>query len=175
MTHVPGLNADRFFEARLDSRGPRRVAAFGVGPPIDLAPGAEKQPLARKLVEHIRTNVVRDARSRAAFESLRGAVALIADDRGTALTLRFDFGRLVVHTGVVGVPDVTIRAATELLESLGSVRRRGLLSLGWGVLSGRVVDTAFGFAAGARELKIYGLATHPLLVRRLMTVLSSED
>jgi hypothetical protein len=144
-----------------------------VGPLIDVAPGAEGQPLARHLAELVRGNVSRDSAKRAEFERLRGAIAMVTDDGTTALTLRFDFGRLVVHGGVVGVPDVTVRGTTQALESLGDQPLRGL---------GRIALLAFrggrrspeGSGGGLRqgELQIYGFVTHPRLVRGLFAVLS---
>jgi len=145
-----------------------------VGPVIDLAPGAESQALARELSELVRANVTRDAKKRDAFQRLRGAVAVVADDFGTALTLRFDFGRLVVHEGVIGVPDVTIRGSTKLLESLGQLRSRTLPGLAAGILRQGVTRATFTEETrdGAGELKIYGLVAHPVFVHRLLRVLS---
>jgi hypothetical protein len=141
---------------------------------IDLAPGAEAQPLARELFELVRSNVTRDAKKREAFDRLRGAVAVVADDFGTALTLRFDFGRLVVHEGVIGVPDVTIRGSTKLLGSLGDLRSRSFPGLAAGILREGVTRAAFdeGALEDAGELKIYGLVAHPVFVHRLLRVLS---
>jgi hypothetical protein len=141
---------------------------------IDVAPGAESQPLARELSDLVRSNVLRDAKKRDAFQKLRGAVAVVADDFGTALTLRFDFGRLVVHEGVIGIPDVTIRGSTRLLESLGELRSRTFPGLAAGILRKGVTRATFNASArdGAGELKIYGLVAHPLFVHRLLRVLS---
>jgi len=77
-----------------------------VDPVIDLSPGAEHDPLARSFAEIVRANVARDWQ-KSEFSRLRGAAAIVADDAGTALTLRFDFGRLTIHEGLVGTPDVT--------------------------------------------------------------------
>lgn len=141
---------------------------------IDVAPGAESQPLAQELSDLVRSNVMRDARKLAAFQKMRGAVAVVADDFGTALTLRFDFGRLVVHEGVIGVPDVTVRGSTRLLGSLGELRSRTFPGLAAGILRNGVTRAAFTDSArdGAGELKIYGLVAHPLFVHRLLSVLS---
>jgi hypothetical protein len=84
---------------------------------IDVAPGAESLPLAASLAELVRRNIGRDAAKRAEFDRLRGAVAVVADDHQTSLTLRFDFGRLVVHTGVVGVPDITLLGPIAVLRA----------------------------------------------------------
>ena len=121
---------------------------------IDVAPGAENSSLANVLAELVRRNVGRDRTAREQFDRLRGAIALIADDHPTALTMRFDFGRLVVHDGVVGVPDITFRGALSALESLGELRVRHLRH--------------------RTDLTVYGLWTHPLMVRRLLRVLGER-
>jgi hypothetical protein len=142
---------------------------------IDIAPDAETSPLATLLADVVRRNVSLDTGKRTEFEGLRGSVAVIADDHGTALTLRFDFGRMVVHAGVVGVPDITILGPLAALEELGEWPTRGLLGLAWGELRRRRrSDGAAVVEAGQRALKIYGLWTHPLLVRRLLHVMSSK-
>jgi len=157
---------------------------------IDVAPGAESLPLAASLAELVRRNIGRDASKRAEFDRLRGAVAVVADDHRTSLTLRFDFGHLVVHTGVVGVPDITLLGPISVLEGLGALKSRGLLGVAWEKLreggAARGTDPAAGArsnpsrakdaaaAARWRDLKIYGLWTHPVLVRRLLRVLSER-
>jgi hypothetical protein len=148
-----------------------------VGPVIDVAPGAETQPLARELAELVRGNVQRDPAKQADFDRLRGAVAIIADDRSIALTLRFDFGRLVVHTGVIGTPDVTLRGPSLVLAALGDLPRQSLPSVAGGILRGASPSAALLGPLGERargQLKIYGLLTHPVMVRRLLSVLSKH-
>jgi hypothetical protein len=144
---------------------------------IDVAPGAESLPLAVSLAELVRRNIGRDAAKRAEFDRLRGAVAVVADDHLTSLTLRFDFGHLVVHTGVVGVPDITLLGPIAVLEALGALKARGLLPLRGlrsvvGLARGELREGGAG--RGWDELKIYGLWTHPVLVRRLLRVLSER-
>jgi hypothetical protein len=126
---------------------------------IDIAPGAESSSLAVSLAELVRRNVTRDRVKRAEFDRLRVAVAIIADDERTALTLRFDFGRLIVHTGVVGVPDLTLSGPTGALERLGALSPTGLIGLP---------------RADLGEVKLHGLWAHPLLARRLLFVLSER-
>ncbi|HVU01583.1 MAG TPA: hypothetical protein VHE30_07515 [Polyangiaceae bacterium] len=128
---------------------------------IDVAPSAEGLPLARTLAARIRENV-RAGRTRAHFDRLRGSVGIVAVDAGEALTLRFDFGRLVVHGGIVGVPDVTLRGPLAVLGALGERGRPTLLDLF------RPNDRS-----PAAGLTVYGLATHPLLVRSLFAILRS--
>ncbi len=52
---------------------------------------------------------------------MRGAVGVVADDAGTALTLRFDFGRVTVHEGLVGVPTITIRGGRDDIAALADI------------------------------------------------------
>ncbi len=87
---------------------------------------------------------------------MRGTVALIAQDAGTSLTLRFDFGRLTIHDGIVGVPDVTLLGAERDIEDLADARVVPFLRL---PLPGK--------------LRIYGLALHPRLVSRVMRLLAT--
>jgi hypothetical protein len=147
-----------------------------VQPVIDLAPGAEREPLARLLAELVQSNV-RALPQRRAFERLRGSVAVIADDTGSELTLRFDLGRLTVHEGVLGVPDVTVRGLSEELVALAKLPYRSRFPLPWprrqepeGVDALKSTLAALG----ARRLKIYGLARHPRFVARLLRLLARQ-
>jgi hypothetical protein len=141
-----------------------------VEPVVDLAPGAEQDPLAQMLAELVRDSV-RDERSRREFDRLRASIGVVADDSGSALTLRFDFGRLTVHEGLVGIPTVTIRGMTSDIEALADLPLGGSLP---GLL-GRDGRRALLEVVGAlrqRRLKIYGLVLHARLVLRLLSVLS---
>lgn len=138
-------------------------------PVVDLAPGADHDPLARQLADRVRSALEREA-ARSVFLEMRGAIGIVADDIDTALTLRFDFGRLTIHEGLVGVPTVTIRGATADIEALStlSVAGSGLGALGDG--SRAVAQVAKSLRA--RRLKIYGLISHPRLVLRFLRVLA---
>lgn len=141
---------------------------------VDLGPGADEDALAVELAERVRANVS-DPDARAAFRALRGSVALIATDASTTLTLRFDLGRLVVHEGLVGIPEISVRGALDDLRDLGRVLMtrdaegpvyEAAERTRWGVLR----DLARALAA--RRLEIYGLWSHPRLVLRLLRVLA---
>lgn len=138
-------------------------------PLVDLAPGADHDPLARQIAERIRSAITVGPLRRE-FDRMRGAVGIVADDADTALTLRFDFGRLTIHEGLVGVPTVTIRGVTRSLETLSELPQipaRGV------VASGRSLAQVVA-ALRAGKLKIYGLSSHPRLVFRLLRLLSRE-
>ncbi|MCC6213852.1 MAG: hypothetical protein IT376_03220 [Polyangiaceae bacterium] len=140
---------------------------------VDLGPGADRDALAVELAELVRRNVT-DSDARAAFEELRGSVALIATDANTTLTLRFDLGRLVVHEGLVGVPEISVRGALEDLRDLGRLRLPGRSLDATGAGAGRErggVLRGLARALATRRLEIYGLWSHPRLVLRLLRVL----
>jgi hypothetical protein len=142
-----------------------------VEPVVDLAPGAENDPLALMFVDLVRQSI-RDERIRRDFERLRASVGVVADDSGSALTLRFDFGRLTVHEGLVGIPTITIRGATSDIEALADlpIAGRGVSAL-LARDSRQAVRTVLD-ALRTRRLKIYGLLAHARLVLRLLSVLS---
>lgn len=143
-------------------------------PVVDLAPGTEKNPLAQLFAETVRANLSRNWQRRE-FLRLRGSAAIVAEDAETALTLRFDFGRLTVHEGLVGVPDITILGKTRDIRALTEVPfqpRLGLPIARFGDGEGRAALLALGKALKTRSLKIYGLFLHARFVLRLLRVLS---
>ena len=144
-------------------------------PVVDLAPGAEHDPLAARFAGIVRDNL-KNAWQEREFMRLRGSAAICADDAGTALTLRFDFGRLTIHEGVVGIPDVTIRGGIADLEVLTRLPLRGLSRLPsvLGDRDRRAAVSAVVQALRSRSLKIYGLVFHARFVMRLLRVLSQS-
>ncbi len=94
-----------------------RGHSHAVEPVVDLAPGAEHEPLALTLAEAVE-QAVRSSSRRKDFEQLRGTVGLVIDDSASALTLRYDFGRLTIHEGLVGVPTVTVRGTRDNIQAL---------------------------------------------------------
>jgi hypothetical protein len=126
--------------------------------------------------ELVRSNVD-SAWQRREFERLRGSAAIVADDAGTALTLRFDFGRLTVHEGLVGVPDITILGSTSEIEALTNlpfITRFGVSLPRLGDASGRAALSRIVKALRERDLKIYGLLFHARFVVRMLRVLSRK-
>ena len=141
-------------------------------PIVDVAPRAAENPLALRLSAMVRDNLERGARKRRDFDALRGSVAVVADDTRDATTLRFDYGRLTVHDGIVGVPDVTLRGTEARLLALGTLplsRRTGFLPFD---RSGLAEARALASSLRSGELRIYGLGLHLPLVIRLLRVLS---
>lgn len=147
-------------------------------PPIDLARGAEHNPLARELVADIGRALDESPRKRAEFDEIEASVAMIAADLGLSVTLRFDRGRLIVHDGVVGRPDVTIRGDEAALRSLRKLsmpgQGRSLLSPRSGAEARRSLG-ALAQALTSGRVTIYGLWLHGATVLRLLRVLSEAD
>lgn len=146
-------------------------------PIIDLAFGAEENPLAVEFAEQIRRNVTGSSKKRHDFLALRGSVLVVAQDTTNALTMRFDHGRLTIHDGTVGIPSVTLCGDESVLRGLAKMGFSRWLRL----------PTVFRHTAGdvgtlwdiARamagdRLTVYGLYAHPRLLLFLLRVLSEE-
>jgi hypothetical protein len=166
-----------------------------VEPLIDLAPGAEENPLATRLVALIKESVETDPSRRRSFLALKSTVLVVPFDTGDALTLRFDLGRLAVHDGNIGIPSVTLGVPSADLSALSELRLPRLDDFGAFIASLRkgraeraraasipppssrrpargktVTEAARLFASG--EVKVYGLWAHPRTVYRLLRLLS---
>jgi hypothetical protein len=148
-----------------------------VDPLVDLAPGAEDNTLAQELVATIRENLSERPAKLADFRALRGSVLIVEQDRGEALTLRFDHGRLTVHEGHVGIPVVTFCGdAVDLRRMTDFPLTRWFrlpVALPFGRDSGprQTFRHLVGLLASG-NLKVYGLVSHPRLVTRLLRIFS---
>ena len=80
---------------------------------IELAPGAENNGLANMVAGLILQNLQDRPDKRRDFARLRGRICIIAEDAGVAMTLVFAGNMLTVHDGILGVPDVTVRAQSD--------------------------------------------------------------
>jgi hypothetical protein len=144
-------------------------------PIIDLAPGAEENPLAVWLSRLIRDNLTQDAQRVADFRALRGAVMIVVQDTGASLTMRFDHGRLTIHDGAIGIPSVTFCGDEPALLQLPQIAFHRWLKIPMlGVIHRRASIPLRELAAliSRGDLKIYGLVAHPRLVMTLLRVLS---
>jgi hypothetical protein len=93
---------------------------------VDLGPRADADPLAREIRRRVTAKLER-GEGLAAFRSMWGTVVVVAvgdDGAGgtshTTLTLRFDWGRLMIHEGRVGRPDVTLWGSPDSILGLGA-------------------------------------------------------
>lgn len=139
-------------------------------PVIELYPGVSDSPFASMMVQLLRQNVLDHASKRADFERMRGRVALLAEDLDAAVTLCFDRGKLSVHRGVRGLPDVALRGTAEALVDLSRMPMDARLP-GLPDLRSEVARAVFR-AFRQRRLRLLGAAGHPALTLRLSRVLS---
>ena len=142
---------------------------------IDLAPGAEDNGLASMLADLVRQNLEAKPHKVGDFEALDGTIAIVADDADVCLTLRFERGRLTIHDGIVGIPDVAIRGGSETIMALSNMpltrplglplpdpRDKDQVALSRSVMA----------AMRSGEFKMHGALLHPGLVMRLTRVMS---
>src|ERR1700712_792570 len=87
-------------------------------PEIELSDGAEESAFAIMMAELIRANLIDHPEKGADFRAMRGRIALVAEDAETTITLRFQSGKLTVHAGLFGIPDLVVRGSSESLIDL---------------------------------------------------------
>jgi hypothetical protein len=143
---------------------------------IELAPGADGNGLALMLSGLIRQNLEAKPHKWADFAGLHGTAAIVADDADVALTLCFEGGdKLVIHDGVFGLPDVTIRGPSDAIIAMSNLP--STTPLGLPVPNPRdreavgAVRTLLG-ALRSGKLHVHGLLFHVPFVLRLGHVMS---
>lgn len=134
-----------------------------------LAPGAEDNGLCTMLADLVRQNLEAKPHKRGDFRALSGNVAIVAEDAEVALTMRFDGGKVTLHDGIVGVPDVTIRGPSDAIVGLSNVplSTRFALPVSFGAAQRAMLR---GLRDGS--LRIHGALAHPSMMLRLTRVMS---
>lgn len=129
---------------------------------VELAPGAGENGLAIMMATLMSQNLEDHPERRPAFERLVGRVAIVAEDAGVALTMEMQGGRVIVHDGIVGIPDLTIRGDSEIIADMSRMETGR-----FGLPDPRgEVNRAMVAALRKKKLRIYGLpAALPLLAR----------
>lgn len=137
---------------------------------IELAPGAAENGLAIMMATMMSQNLADHPDRHEAFGRLVGRVAIIAEDADVALTMEFTGGRAIVHDGIVGIPDVTVRGSAELIADLSRMETGR-----FGLPDPRgEVNRAMWAALRERRLRVYGLPIGFPLLARLGAVLAIE-
>ena len=145
-------------------------------PDVRLAPGAEENGLATMLADLVRQNLESKPHKQVDFRALGGAVAIVAEDVDVALTLRFERGgKLMIHDGIFGIPDVTIRGPADAIMALSNMPLATRLGLPIphprDEEAIRSVKTIAHAMAGG-TLHIHGMALHLPLMMKLSRVMS---
>jgi hypothetical protein len=143
---------------------------------VSLAPGAEENGLAMMLRDLVQQNIEAKPHKKGDFEALAGSVSIVADDADVALTMRFERGgKLTIHDGIVGIPDVTIRGPSEAVLALSNMPLATRLGLPIPDPRDREAVKTVRMVMGAMregKLHVYGMAFHLPLVMRLTKVMS---
>ncbi len=103
--------------------------------PVQLHADAQSDPFALLIAQLIESNLTDHPTKRRQFLVMDGRVALVADDMQSALTLDFRDGMLMIHKGIYGLPQITVRATSGDIVDMSRIE---LLQLGpWPVLDPR--------------------------------------
>lgn len=138
-------------------------------PSIQLGPDTSDAGLAGMLASLVRQNLDDHPSKKDVFSRMVGRVAIVASDADVSVTLRFEAGRLVVSEGIVGIPDLTIRAPTEAITKMSMLELRGR----FGLPDPRGETTRDIARASARgDIEVHGLLANVPLMLRLARVLS---
>lgn len=139
-------------------------------PSIELRAEAEQSAFATIMAELVRSNLVEQPAKLRDFQAMRGRVALFAEDAGVTITLHFQAGKLTVHDGLHGIPDLTIRGTSEQLIDLSRVPPHPRLPVLPDPRS--AVTRSLVRALRRRTLRIGGIASHTGLALKLSRILS---
>lgn len=127
------------------------------------------------LANLVRQNLAAKPHKERDFHALSGSIAIVAEDADVALTLCFNHGKLLIHDGIVGIPDVTIRGGSDTIMNLSNSPLSKRLALPFpdrGDQEGAAVSRSVREAMKGGSFHIYGLAFHVPMMVRLTRVMS---
>ncbi len=142
---------------------------------ITLAKGADENGLAVMLADLLRQNLESKPHKVRDMQAMSGRIAILAEDAEVAMTLRFDHGDLVLYDGVVGVPDVVVRASSDVILALSNVpltRKFGLPVPAFRDREGLKVMRDVFAAMRKGTMKVDGGALHASLMLHLTRIMS---
>jgi hypothetical protein len=131
------------------------------------------------LADLVRQNLEAKPHKVTDFDALEGTVAIVADDAEVCLTIRFargpKGGRLTIHDGIVGIPDVAIRGTSDVIIAMSNTPLT--TPFGLPVPSPWDKEGVANFkqmlaASKAKQFQMHGALLHPGLVMRLTRVMS---
>jgi hypothetical protein len=136
---------------------------------IAIAKDAENNGLASMVAALILQNLNDKPQKRADFAKLRGRVAIVAEDADVAMTLEFTGNMLTIHEGVMGVPDLAVRAQSEDIIQLSLVELTSFVVLP--NLRGAAMREVMQKSQSGR-IRVFGALQKPMLALRLTRLLS---
>jgi hypothetical protein len=141
---------------------------------VDLGNLAQHDPLALEIKRRVLSHLPGTPPERA-FSRMWGTIIVVRRSPGPLvrsslreLTLRFDYGRLVVHDGRVGRPDISLWGTDSQVLALGQAGPAPTRA--WSVA--RTIVGVSGGGSSFEPLQIFGGLGHPRLLYRLSLVLS---
>ncbi len=136
---------------------------------IELAQGTENNGLAGMVAALILQNLNDKPQKRDDFAKLRGRVAIVAEDARVAMTLDFAGNMLTLHDGIVGVPDVTVRANSDDIIQLSLVELTQRFALP--NLRGEAMKQVM-HKSHTGQIRVFGALANLAMVLRLTRLLS---
>ncbi len=143
------------------------------GAPVELGAGAEENGFANMLFAMLSQNFEAKPHKLTDLRAMRGTVALVADDAGVAVTLKFTRGLVVIDTGVRGVPDVCVRGTTDAVMSMSN------MPLTFGLpfpdprdKEAKAVYDGINRAMKNGEIHVFGMLRHFFFIQRFTRIMS---
>lgn len=136
---------------------------------VKLAQGADENGFAIMICDLLSQNAADHQSKARSLQKLRGRAAIIVEDAGVAITLNFESATVWVCDGIVGIPDVSIRATSERITQMSLIEL--LPRVGLPNPRGEVAAEVFE-ASKSGEVQVFGALRHPGTVARLTEVLS---
>ncbi len=128
---------------------------------------AEEVPFSSIVQELIVGNVGQSALKQAAYEKLKGVVAIDLPDIEAAVTLIFQRGKLTIEAGITRNPAIVIKTSSDTVMDLNLLKIRFGIPYYFDSAGRRVL----GHLLKGR-LKIKGLFRHPVLLTRFTIIMS---
>jgi hypothetical protein len=143
------------------------------GEPVELAPGAEENGFANMLHAMLSQNFEAKPHKLSDLRKMQGTAALVADDAGVAVTLRFMRGVVVIESGVRGVPDVCVRGTTDAVMSMSNMP----ITFGLPLPNPRDKEAKAAYdginlAMKKGEIHVHGMLRHFFFMQRFTRIMS---
>ena len=143
------------------------------GSPVVLGAGAEENGFANMLSDLLRQNFEAKPHKLRDVRAMKGSAALVADDAGVAVTLRFLRGKITIESGVRGVPDVCIRGTTDAVMSMSNMPITfGLPFPDPRDASAKAAYKGISEAMKKGDIHVFGMLRHFFFVQRLTRIMS---
>jgi hypothetical protein len=135
-------------------------------PNVELAPDVEPG-MASMLADMIKTNL-KDKPDRVKdFNKLRGTIWITAEDADTEMTMVFEGGKLMVHSGKVGTPILEISTDASTLMDLANIDIKFGMPYYFDETGRMVIKKLL-----KKELKIKGMFAHTMALTRMTKIMS---